>query len=93
MRNRKIRSTFLKRHPAPSRTNSLRNELSIMAQSTSRRYKMALVILALVTALVVANMLITFVTIHQGCSAGPKPYGWSNIQYQQYAATVCSGVL
>jgi len=64
-----------------------------MFRGLSQRHKIALVILALVTALVVANMLITFVTIHQGCSAGPKPYGWSNIQYQQYAATVCSGVL
>lgn len=38
------------------------------------------------------NALFTYVQIHQGCTPGPKPYGWTAAQYQSYASTVCSGV-
>lgn len=58
-----------------------------------RRFRYAAALLTLVTVIVIVNMVVTFVTVHQGCSPGPRPYGWSNASWNSYASTICSGVL
>lgn len=56
------------------------------------RYQKVLVFSAIVTALILINALFTWVQMHQGCSPGPRPYGWNNDQWHQYATTICSGL-
>ena len=50
----------------------------------------AIIVLAIITVIVLADLIITHLAISHGCQPGPRPYGWTAQQYDNYAATACS---